>query len=1116
MKSFHPLKAITFKWIVFMKLNFLLIFVFSLHVSAHVNSQDRFALNFNNVSIDRIFHKIQKESDYRFFYNNRYLKDIGKVDINVSDATLSEIMDIVLSKSLRYRVINRSMVVISPAEQIDEQVVVKGRVTDSLGIPLQGVTIRVKNGSAGVATDENGEFSLAVADDAILLVSYIGYETQEVPVYGRTTVDIRLIPSAAGLNQVIVVGYGTQKKANLTGAVASVNGEELLNRPLTNPAAMLQGTMSGVQVRMGTGEPGNENVNIRIRGTGTFSAAGSNPLVLIDGVEGNLTDINPINIESVSVLKDAASAAIYGARAANGVILVTTKTGTSGEMTIQYSGNYAVHTPTKMFDLVTNSVEYMEMYNEALTNSGIGVGHYPSDVINSYRNATDRALYPNTDWLDMLFNPAPTQMHNLVFNGGTNALRYNVSMGYVNQKGVMEGFDYEKFNIRANLTSQAGKNIKFGAIIGLMKGNKSGPRTGSEDIFLATMAQAPTYSPQLADGSGRFTYKAYDWERNNKNPFALIYNDVDLNTTEYNISPQGWVDVQLLKGLSWYTKAAINASFNKSDDFRPQISGYNFRTHDFVRILSIGGGGVGLTARNESNFYSNLYSYLNYSRSFGGDHSFKAQAGYSYEENTWEYLSGYRMDYLNDNLQQLDAGSPSVQNANGNKEEWAIRSYFGRLNYGFRDRYLFEANLRYDGSSRLSPEGRWGTFPSVSAAWRISEENFIRNLDFGWLNSLKLRASYGKLGNQNIALYPYQALLSLTGNYPFDDASLVSGVAQTGLSNRNIKWETTTMTDIGLDIALFNGLSVTFDWYNKTTTDILRGSQVTYAVGLNAPTINNGTLENKGVELGVVYNRRVVDDALNGLNYSVGANLEHYKNKVVDFGNQEISGYRVREEGREWDSYYMLEWIGIFQSQDEIDRSPTQYNDALVPGDLKFKDQNGDGKVNDDDRIPMAGNFPSLNYSFNFTAEWKGLDLYLMLQGVENQKFYVTDWGTVPFHQGAPPTTNWLNRWTPENPSTTMPIMYFRDNAPTKILRPSSWYLQDASYLRIKNLTIGYTLGSSLVGRFGVDKLRLYFSGENILTSTKYPGLDPERNTSGRFVAYPQNKIYSFGVNVQF
>ncbi|GAA0546113.1 TonB-dependent receptor [Chitinophaga japonensis] len=993
-----------------------------------------------------------------------------------------------------------------------QSITVKGQVTGD-GAPLPGAVVRVVGGNTGASADADGFFSIAAAaGDSLIFTSY-GYKPQTVAVNNRTAINVAMEADPKSLEEVVVVGYGTQKKVNLTGAVATVSGDDMLKRPVTNPSAMLQGTMPGVQITQGTGEPGNENLSIRIRGTGTFSGAGSDPLVLIDGVEGKLSDLNPNNIESVSVLKDAASAAIYGARAANGVILVTTRQGAEGKLQVQYDFNYGIYKPTKLFDLITNSAEYMELFNEARINSGLNSGLYTQEQIDQYRNATDRRLYPNTDWLSLIFQTAPVQNHNLNFSGGRNGTTFNASIGYVNQEGIMKGFNYKKYNARLNIASRMNKRIRFGANIALKAGRREAPVFGSEDMFLSAMAQAPTYAPVLADGSGHYTYKAYDFEYNNKNPIALLDGKINRNTDDYSVMAQGWVEVALLKNLTWYTKGAVNAFFDKYKDFRPPLELYNFRTNQLMTILDLGGG---LEVQDQQNIYTNIYSYLNYERTFDGGHGLKAQAGYSTEKSTYQYLKASRKQFSTDLLRELDAGSPAIQYANGTQNSWALVSFFGRLNYNYKERYLLEANMRYDGSSRLNPDGRWGVFPSFSAGWRLTEEPFIQNLHLSWLNNFKLRGSWGQLGNQNIGNYPYQAILDYTGNYSFDDASLTSGVAQQSLSNTNIKWETTTITDVGLDLTILQGLNLTADWYRKRTSDILRISQITGAVGLAAPYINDGTLDNTGIELGLSYNHLVREGALKGMSYTIGGNLEHYRNKVVKFGQREIDGYRIRQEGEEWNAYYMLEMTGIFQTEDEVQRAPKQFGDATVPGDIKYKDQNGDGVINNDDRVIMRGNYPNLNYSFNVSAQWKGFDLYAMAQGVDGARFFVSEWGTIPFVQGAPPTTDWRNRWTPEHPSATMPRIYWGWGAPERVRRPSSYYLQDASYLRLKNLTIGYTIPVSITQRIGINSVRVYFSGDNLVTLTDYPGLDPERGGSGNFVQYPQNKIYSFGLNVKF
>ncbi|WPP49762.1 SusC/RagA family TonB-linked outer membrane protein [Catalinimonas niigatensis] len=1085
-------------------------------------------LQLHEVRLETAFQLIEQQTGLRFFYDRNRIDLDALVSSEKKMQSLAELLiDISRQTQLKFKRVNQDINVGKMDRRTEEKerfvvvaITVSGQVKDPDGEALPGVNVLVKGSSTGTVTDIDGMYTLSVPNENdVLVFSSIGYATQEVPVNGRSVIDISMQEDIQSLSEIVVVGYGEQKKVNLTGSVATVEGERLTRRPVTNTTSMLQGQVPGLRIVQNSGEPGNEGLNVRIRGQGTFSGAGSNPLVLIDGVEGNLADLDPNNIENVSVLKDAASASIYGSRAANGVILVTTKKGKEGRFNVEYNGNYAVHTPTKLFDLITNSAEYMEFWNEAKLNNGISDGLYPQEEIDLYRNATDRTLYPNADWLDIVFNPAPTQTHHLSFNGGKEGTTYNLALGIVDQQGVMKGFDYKRYNARLNIASEVNDNVKFGANLALKKGDRNGPRQGSTDLFLATMSQAPTYLPQLPDG--RYTYKAYDFESNNKNPIAIVENDVLRKTVDYTINAQGWADINFTESLNWYTKAAIVGSFDKWKDWRPSVQLYNYRTGEFATDLDV--GGRGLITQDEQNIYTNIFSYLQYQKQLGA-HTLNAQIGYSQEFNEFQYLYGFRRDFTGNLLRELDAGSPAVQNANGTTTEWAIRSFFGRLGYNFDERYLLEFNMRYDGSSRLYQDTRWGAFPSVSAGWRVSEESFVQNAGLNWLDDLKIRASYGELGNQNIGLtrnnfdypYPYQSLLSLTGNYPFDNANLSSGAAQVALANQNIQWETTQITDIGLDLTVFKGLSLTFDWYKKRTTDILRSSQVTGVVGLTPPTVNNGTMENTGIELNLNYRNSVQDGTFSGLTYDVNFFIDRFKNELTQFGEREISGNVIKEEGRPWDTFYMLEWIGIFQNEAEVDAAPPQYNDNTEPGDLIFKDQNGDGVVNDNDRIPIDGQYPNFEYAMNFNTSWKGFDLSFFFQGVEGRQIYVNNWGTIPFVQGSPPTTEWRDRWTEENPSTTMPKIYWGFNAPAKVSRTSSYFLQDASYLRLKNLTIGYSLPSTITERISLQKVRVYVSGDNLLTVTNYPGLDPERGGSGSFVNYPQNKIYSVGLNVQF
>ena len=1003
---------------------------------------------------------------------------------------------------------------------------VSGVVTDEAGEPLIGVSVLVKGTTLGNITDLNGRFSLDVPEGSILEISYIGYKIQSIKAQ-REPMNIVLKEDAQKLDEVVVVGFGTQKKVNLTGSVSAVTGDDISKRPVANAAILLQGQIPGLRVNQGLGQPGGEGTSFRIRGQGTFSSAGSDPLILINGVPGSMTNLDPSVIESVSVLKDAASAAIYGARAANGVILVTTKQGAVGDKVhISYHGNVGLHTPTKLYDRVTNSVEYMELANLAWKNSGTGK-QYTQDQINLYRNNVGDPQYPNFDWQDYMFRTAVVQTHNLSMAGSTEKTTYNVALNFVDQPGTMRGFKYRKYNATIDLTARITNFIKVGTYANLMYGETEQPRQGQNDAFLSTLSQAPTYMPWLPDdGTGirRWTSSAYSFESHNKNMPAIIGDNAMKRDNNFDINAQLWLEINLAKGLTWYTKGAARLQSNKSKDWRGSTT-YTYDYHTGERSSELDKGGLGLSVGDGRRFYTNLYSYLKYDLSLVDNaHNFSLMVGYNQESEKYETLNAYRKDFAFD-LPVLNAGGTADWSNSGGEEEWAIQSLFGRFNYDFKERYLFEANMRYDGTSRISDENRWGVFPSFSVAWRATEEEFIKNLNLNWLNNFKLRGSWGQLGNQNIGLYPYQAMISGVDDYPFTKTSdgVIIGYQQTAYANRNIKWETTTITDIGFDLQVFDGLSVTFDWYKKTTDDILRSSQVSSLLGLSAPTVNNGSVENKGIEVALNYANMVKGGTFRGFRYNAGVYFDRSRNKLTEFGAEEIGSYSIKREGLPYDEYYMLECIGVFADQAEINASPKQFNDNTQPGDLKYRDISGpdgkpDGVIDNYDRRTFSGRFPGFEYGINASATWKGFDLSLIGQGVADKKYYTTDWGVQPFMQGSSPNKDYIKHmWTEENPyGAKHPKLYWQDMGGGKNTRPNSYYLKDASFFRLKNVTLGYTLPRVWTEKANISKVRIYFSGDNLLTLTPYKGLDPERNGDGRDAIYPQNRIYSFGLNVEF
>lgn len=1010
--------------------------------------------------------------------------------------------------------------------------VVKGVVKDSNGEPLLGVNVLVKGTTIGAVTDIDGNFSFEAPAGCTLVISYIGFESQEVKVKGNAPLNIILKEDSEALDEVVVIGYGTQKKVNLTGAVSAVTGEEIAKRPVSNTSTMLQGQMPGLRITSDKGQPGNESVQMRVRGQGTYSSAGSNPLVLINGVEGDLATLDPNIIESVSVLKDAASASIYGSRAANGVILITTKNGSEMKerVSVRYNGNFAVHNPTTLLDLIWDSPTYMKYFNMAKENSGSPITErYTQEMIDAYTNPTDPQKYPSFNWLDYMFDPAFVQQHNVNVSGTIGKTSYNASLSMLNQPGTMKGQEYQRYNASLDLTSQVNDWVKIGMYFTGSRSYRQETRQGDTDAYLSTISQAPTYMPWLPDdGSGikRYTSKAYTFESNNKNMVAIAETENFKKYVNTDANVQAWAEIKPFKGLTWYTKGAIRYKAQHYKDWGAIPTPIYFY-HDGTQNGTLNTNGTGLTSNMEYSTYVNLYTYLKYDwLSSNKDHSLSAMAGYSLESYRYDVLQGYRQDY-DFPLHELNAGNSSVQTNSGSSQEWGLVSGFFRLNYGFKDRYLVELNARYDGSSRIASQSRWGVFPSFSLGWRVTEEEWMKDLQWDWLNSLKLRGSWGLLGNQNIDLYSYYALVSTGKDYGFNNTDLSSGVAQTAISNQNLKWETTAIGDFGADLTFFNGFNVTFDWYKKRTYDILRKAQGNALLGLDAPYINDGEMVNKGIEVSLGYNGYVRDGFFEGLSYNANVYFDRSRNTLTKYGADYITNGLICSEGLPYESFYGYKAIGIFKDDDEVRNSPKQFNDNTQAGDIKYADISGpdgvpDNVVDEYDRTVIGNRFPNFEYSVSLGASWKGFDLSLLGQGVSGVDHYASGWGLRPFYQGTPISQDYIdNMWTEEHTNAKYPRLYFADMGGTKNQRESTYWLYDGSYFRLKNLTFGYTLPKALTQKAKIQRLRVYFSGDNLLTFTKFPqGGDPERNynsTKGtRLVYYPQNRIISFGINLDF
>ncbi len=1099
---------------------------------AQASRAQRITLSKKNVTLEQLFKEIRKQSGYDFFFDLGDLKKAKRIDLSVTNETLENVLDRCFENQPFTYVLKDKAVIIkeqaiqnlSVIAEFSQKTDIKGRVTDEKGGPLPGVSVKLKGTSTGTITDKNGNYTLGIASaSGTIVFSYVGFATQEVEVAGKTTINVKLKEENASLTEVVVVGYGTQKKVNLTGSVATVAADELIKRPAANASLLLQGKVPGLQIIQNSAQPGLESPSIQIHGVGTFGASGNNPLVLIDGVEGSLSNLNPNMIENISVLKDAASAAIYGVQGANGVILVTTKMGIKGRLNIEYAYNIGRQKPAGVPDLIWNSAEFMTLSNEGINRTGQNVGKlYTQAQIDAYRNGNGSAQFPNTDWAKLMFNDATMQQHFLSVNGGEGKTTYNFGLGYLDQNGILINTGYKKYNASLNFKTQMSKVVTFGSNFSFMQGDRRDPVDNSENLVLSIYAQHPLWTPYLPDGSGRVVSKAYDFETTNQNAYAVMKTSKDLNK-EYGVSAISYLNFNLAKGLTGEVRGAVRYNSDRQTAsriplptflFQPDAQGVYKPQQNYL--------GTFITLRKTQQEFMNYtgYATLTYDETFNEVHHFSAVAGYNMENHTYQQQAGFKRDFPSPDLADLNAGGNDAQTANGYSYEWALQSGFGRVNYAYNNRYLVEATLRYDGSSKFRKGKRWGTFPAFSAGWRISQEDFLKSST--WLSNLKIRGSWGQLGNQTINLqgtqnlnnYPYQNLLDY-GTYVYDNVT--TGIVSQNLSDPNITWETTTAAGVGLDFDLFNGkLSGTADYFNKKTKDILRVAQLPDFVGMGAPTVNSGAMKNTGFEFTLSHKNKIGE-----FHYEIGANFYTYKNVVTKFGPEEIQNNKIRREGLPWNSWYMLDWVGVFQNQAEIDAAPKHQN-SPKPGDLRFADHSGpngvpDGKIDPFDRVVIKGQHPDFNYGFNLNLEYKGFDLSAFFLGVAGRKVYTSDWGYGAFRQWSPPPTFWRDRWTPDNPTNKLPGMYVDTYAP--ITTASSFWLQDASYLRLKNLVVGYTFKNELIKKIGMQNLRVYFSGDNLFTISDFVG-DPERvildNTSGRFAIYPQANVYTLGIKTTF
>lgn len=988
---------------------------------------------------------------------------------------------------------------------------ISGTVTDEKGNPMTGASVTIKGTQIGATTDSSGNYTLTLpGNNPTLIIAFIGYESREVNASNGTTFNVQLTPdrNIRQLEDMIVVGYGTQRKVNLTGSVAAITSKDLDDRPVTNLTNALEGTMPGVTITTTGGQPGADAGAINIRGIGTLN--NSTPMVVIDGIIGNLSDVNPNDVASISVLKDAASAAIYGSRAANGVLLVTTKKGRNGRMQISYDAYVGKQKATDLPDYLP-SWQAATLYNEARANEG-QTPYWTANDITLFKNQTDPYGHPNTDWQGLLYKGNGIQQnHYLSVTGGDPKTQYALSLGYFGQDGIIKKSSFDRYSSRFNITSALSKRLSVNANISFLYSNQQAPDgLGGGDIggiIGTTAAMSSTVVNQYKNGV--YNYLSFG------NPIAWLNSPGYNNSQNYTFLGNMGADWELVKGLHFRPSFSYRYDGNPRQEFKSADTYYS-PTDPTVIATTISPSS--LSNINITNNYTNLQALLEYDKRIQG-HSFNLLAGFSQELTRYDSLYAYRQGFLNNSLSQLNAASTAGQQTGGTANDVALRSVFGRIRYAYEDKYLLEANLRYDGSSRFGEGNKWGTYPSFSAGWNLSKEEFFAPL-LDKITALKLRGSWGKLGNQNIgSAYPSVAVVASGQNYSFNQ-SVAPGIAPTSGANANITWERTTITDIGIDLAtLGNRFNFTADYYVKNTDGILLQLPASVVYGFATPFQNAGAVRNSGWEFAAAYH-----DRIGAVSYNIGANASFNKNKITDLaGTGSISsGYVV---GQPIKAFYGYQVEGIFKTQAQVNAHATQSGGTIAPGDLMYKDISGpagkpDGVIDGNDRTYLGSPFPGMTYGFTLGAGWKGFAISAFFQGALDVKNYVQGFALGSLQQPniGNPTTAMLGAWTPANPSASFPRLWstYSQNNPQSYV--SSFWVRNASYLRLKNLSVSYTLPNSSLVKLGIQNVKIYYCGQNLLTATSfYKWVDPETTIGNNaYGAYPQVKTNTIGINVIF
>ena len=1085
------------------------------------SQQNKMSLKYSNVTLKEAFRAIEENSNYVFFYNAQQIPLDERISLDVEQKDIEDILnELFQDKGIGFKLTDRR-IVLYPKSEYDvavnqqESHPVKGTVTNPAGEPIPGTTVIIKGTMVGTVTDMDGNYDLAEVDDtATLVFTFVGMSTLEVPVDGQLVINASLQEDAIGLEEVVAIGYGTQKKSSVTGSIATTEGTELAKVPTSSVSNTLAGRLPGLITYTRSGEPGYDDAGLLIRGVST--TGDSSPLVVVDGVAdraGGFSRIDPNDIESITILKDA-SAAIYGSRAANGVILVTTKRGKTDKMQIRYTGNFGSSKPTILPEMAS-SWEYAKLRNEIRSLVQGVAEDYTSDEIELFKKGSDPLNFPNIDVFDDMLRPAFQTQHNISLSGQSKKISYYTSVGYQYQDNYYKNSasNYNQYNLRSNIDITPNDNTRISVNLAARQEDRNAPIYGSQDIWRYMIKYDPTVNIRWP-GTDLPTTATQD----NFNPITAVSDAMgytDNKASYFNTDFTVHLEMPYItEGLSIDGGAYVDRSDFFYKQFQKQFYLYE-KNGDVYTPRAYGPSNASLNENMNQNLGLTFNARLNYARVFHDIHSLSAFVAYEQYSSRYDYLSAYRQDFVSTFVDELLAGTKDSQANDGTASETARQNYFGRVDYQLKERYLLQFNWRYDGSENFPKDNRFGFFPGVSLGWRVSEENFWKE-HLPAIDYLKLRASWGQMGNDNVAAFQY-----LT-TYTFSSAAILGGTPQTGVwlnrtANPNITWEVANTFNAGLDAKFLNKFNLEMDVFKTKRDNILatRNAAVPSYAGLSLPDENIGKCSSWGTEIVLGYNNRWKDF---GLNLSGNFSYAHSRIDFIDEPKSTLEWQKRtgKSIGTDGSSFLMYEADGIFRTQEELDVYPHLSNTTV--GDLRFKDVNNDEVIDARDKVRQdKPAIPEIMYGINATVSYKNWDLSMLWQGAARVWQYTfMEAGII----GNFTKDYYDNRWTPDNTNAPYPKVYNRDATPTGggDYRNTFW-LDNASYLRLKNIALSYSLPKSMLERLGMDEVRFSVSGYNLLTFTGIKNIDPETTDNSQgWSAWntPQSKVINLGINLTF